>query len=550
MRVTVRMDTKVSLSDYGSSIWGGSDDEGTFASSSSLSTRSKISPKAKTKKLSTATNTSRSYVTPAYNDTPANGSRTRSLASTRHGPSPLSQSYKNESFSRWLADEATASSPAESNGLSTSFNDALSSLQGLSISSNPQSESNYYGSPADSESDEGAHTPGAMARLPVRRSTLRKSYTAAATDDGTTIHQGVQCRSCKVMPIIGYRYHCASCFSGADFCSNCERNGYSMQLETGHSASHMVIRLAVPLDTSQAVNALGATLAQTQQRLMEQVSSVSSRAVVRQPSKVQTFRTTVYSNKALLCSFCVTPILSGHRFLCANCPIVSETSLDGFNLCKTCEPHSLQCHDSTHFFIKVNPPAREVDNRSRIPLGERWQIQEMIKGGPLLPPLYAEVEQQDPLQPPTLGFRSRSANNLAIRVGDGMAVSDSNNALTRRFAKGGTEATRRAQEIEMLALRESQSRYIVPVDRLVHPCILCDNCFSVIHGAWYRCCHCTASFDLCDTCEPKISHDPSHSFAVFKQPVDLDLFKSCVDHQDAGEGLIGASRPMLSFSLL
>ena len=80
--------------------------------------------------------------------------------------------------------------------------------------------------------------------------------------------------------------------------------------------------------------------------------------------------------------------------------------------------------------------------------------------------------------------------------------------------------------------------------------ILCDNCFSVIQGIWYRCCHCTTSFDLCDMCESRIAHDPSHSFAVFKQPVDLDLFKSCVDHQDAGEGLIGASRPMLSFTLL
>lgn len=255
---------------------------------------------------------------------------------------------------------------------------------------------------------------------------------------------------------------------------------------------------------------------------------------------------------------------------------MSSTTLDGFNLCSSCQEHSLQCHDPSHFFIKVNPMLREQDNRSRIPLGERWEVQEITKGGPLLPTLYADVEQRNPLSSPN--DIATNARNTSVRMGDGMVVSNDGNGSRLIKMDGGTamgpmeirseganhsiqfgswsiktngaEARKRAQAIEMTALKESPSRYLVPLETLVHPSILCDNCFSVINGIWYRCCHCTTSFDLCDLCESRIAHDPSHSFAVFKQPVDLDLFKSCVDHQDAGEGLIGASRPMLAFPLL
>jgi hypothetical protein len=357
-------------------------------------------------------------------------------------------------------------------------------------------------------------------------------------------------------------------------CADCERTGYTVRAGIGHEMYHLVIRLAAPLDTSQAVDALGAILLQTQERLSERV-----RLPIRTSTSAlaKTTKATIYSNNAVNCSFCISPILAGPRFLCANCPLVSATTVDGFNLCPSCQEHSLQCHDPSHFFVKIKAIPRQRDNRNRVPLGERWEVQEVTKGGPLLPVLYSVVEQQNPLQPPN--GNTRTSRNTSIRLGDGMVIStgDVGGSLIRMNtgsgsgpleirAEGGNntiqfgswglkttnnaEATRRAQEIEMTALRESQSRYLVPLETLVHPSILCDNCFSVINGIWYRCCHCTASYDLCDMCESRISHDPSHSFAVFKQPVDLDLFKSCVDHQDAGEGLIGASRPMLAFSLL
>ena len=75
-----------------------------------------------------------------------------------------------------------------------------------------------------------------------------------------------------------------------------------------------------------------------------------------------------------------------------------------------------------------------------------------------------------------------------------------------------------------------------------------------------------ASHDLCVGCEGKVAHDPSHAFAVFKQPVslhacplhrcvrltdtlcqlDLDLFKSAIDLSADS----GAARPLLPFRIV
>lgn len=213
----------------------------------------------------------------------------------------------------------------------------------------------------------------------------------------------------------------------------------------GHTASHLILRLAAPLDTSQAIQALGAVLGQTQARLLEQMSVSSSRVSIRRHPSSHTSR-----NQIMQCSFCVAPILQGSRFLCANCPIVSETSTDGFILCPACEEHSLHCHDSSHFFIEVKPMSPETDNKTRIPLGERWEVQEVTKGGPLLPPLYAEIEPHT----------STRYTNGPI---SGNNTINETQQLTTGLRRGGTEARRRAQEIE------TQSIHLVPLASLVHP---------------------------------------------------------------------------------
>lgn len=309
--------------------------------------------------------------------------------------------------------------------------------------------------------------------------------------------------------------------------------------------SHVVLRLTEPLDTFKAIEILTASLFEAQKRLIHdnRPTCTQDAPILSNVSDVSVDSLTDDLKSAIKCSFCIAPIVQGPRYLCANCPLVSPSSMEGFLLCSDCQVHSLQCHDPSHFFIKINKFGRSIDMLGRTPLGERWIVQEATKGVALLPPLYAVVEQRDSLRSPLV----RSASDLSIRIGDGLLVTDdtAQNKSTRDVVE-----RIRAQEIETASPGVSQSRSLVPLDRLVHPSILCDNCFSVIHGVWYRCCHCTTSFDLCEACEGQIVHDPSHSFAVFKQPVDLDLFKSCVDHQDAGEGVLGASRPMLSFPLL
>ena len=479
MRVNVRVDTTVSLSDFGSSVWGGSDDEGTVASVSDQSAQSRRSGRGRTRGALTSLSSGSYETPPGSRDVGHASSPSTSRLGLRHGLSPLSRSWGEANCSKWV----TAGSKQGSG--ETAYSDALTDLGALSLSRSNRTD-DWSDSEAESEGSTNTRGPGVKGMVTRR--------TMVALEDGTSVHHGVRCSACQMTPIVGNRYHCASCVQGADFCADCERTGYAIRADVGHQPSHLVIRLAAPLDSSQAVEALGAVLSEAQKRLHKQVPMCSHRIPPHSPSAlVQTTNTTIYSNKAVKCSFCISPILQGPRFLCANCPLASPTSSDGFNLCATCHGYSLQCHDPLHFFIKVNPMPREMNSRSRIPLGERWEVREVTKGGPLLPMLYANVEQRDPLRPLPHGSRAdaSAARNLSVRLGDGMAVVDNGNGQVVNFGNGklevhsqdghsihfgswgqrtnGAEARRRAQEIEMTALRESQARHLVPLERLVHP---------------------------------------------------------------------------------
>jgi len=96
----------------------------------------------------------------------------------------------------------------------------------------------------------------------------------------------------------------------------------------------------------------------------------------------------------------------------------------------------------------------------------------------------------------------------------------------------------------------TRSPAYVPLSQLIHPSILCDSCYECIEGTWYRCCSCRESFDLCSKCEGKVEHDPRHVFALFKQPVDMALFKSLIDHNTEANGHALPARPMLPVLLV
>lgn len=206
MRVSIQVTTRVSLSDYDSSIWGGSDEEGTQISGSSQGTQSRASIKGRAKKAASVISSRSSTTSQSVISGPNNHSnvlfRTGS-SSPRIGPSPLTREYQNDNLSRWMGNTrySSGTNSSQTNG---NYQDALASLQDLSVEEERSSTE-------DSDESTGTRGPNTKRRW-SRRSPV-------ALEDGTSIHQGVQCKSCNMSPIIGFRYHCASCVQGADFVS-------------------------------------------------------------------------------------------------------------------------------------------------------------------------------------------------------------------------------------------------------------------------------------------------------------------------------------------
>lgn len=191
----------------------GSDDEGTIDSSSSRASQaSKRSGRTRSwgnRSMSNSDRSSGPYDTAPASTEFRNGSPSRSITSSRHGPSPLSKSWGNAICSRWV--DKNKVDPISTNGTNSSkYGDALTNLGSLSLTPSEKAD-DWYDSEA--ESDCSAHTRGPQSnKMVVKRSIV-------ALEDGTSVHHGVRCSSCEMSPIIGMRYHCASCVKGADFVS-------------------------------------------------------------------------------------------------------------------------------------------------------------------------------------------------------------------------------------------------------------------------------------------------------------------------------------------
>lgn len=325
--------------------------------------------------------------------------------------------------------------------------------------------------------------------------------------DETNIHHGIRCRSCGIYPIIGIRYHCASCTRPADFvrilepkltpmthllspqCVNCERTGQAERNSPSHSTSHMMIKITIPLQGTQAAQHLNMVLQGLKTRLVQEARS--STLSLSNPPETETAAAAARENTtdqtlpehALKCSFCSRTITQV-RYLCANCPIVTQSTRDGYNLCTTCEMASLQCHDPTHFFLKINIITRQgyrPDDSRRVALADRWEVRETSGSGPLLPQLYIH---SDDLHLPT----SLDSRNCVVRIGDGIRVeenADGRSILIGDQASGisidrhGIQFGSRRflsppqtndlqNSIELRGLRTSPSRQIVPMENLVH----------------------------------------------------------------------------------
>lgn len=194
---------------------------------------------------------------------------------------------------------------------------------------------------------------------------------------------------------------------------------------------------------------------------------------------------------AIRCSNC-NAVTGRTRFLCANCPIVTPSTKDGYSLCTNCEEMSLRCHDPRHFFIKMCQQS-DRDSAPRVPLGARWEILETVGEGPLLPPLYVESDVLDRFAPPLLATQgAMTTRNRVIRVGDGIEIMHNEDGprsvsvgalnVSSPAADGqlvpfqGANNVLRAlgfnststQDIELQQVRKSPARYIVPLDQVVH----------------------------------------------------------------------------------
>jgi hypothetical protein len=219
MRVTIRVDTSVSLSDFGSSVYGGSDDERIVSSSSSVGRRSARSGRSRVRgmnsRASSSSFSSVAYDTPPTSRNPPSLSPTRSHTSSFHGPSPLSRSWSEALCQKWVkkkkfdSNGVGGASTGESN-----YGDALTNLGDLSLTrSEDWSES-------EAESEESAHTRGPESRVILKR------RSDATLQEGSVVHKSTRCKSCLMSPIVGIRYHCASCNNGADFVSTMKAKNY------------------------------------------------------------------------------------------------------------------------------------------------------------------------------------------------------------------------------------------------------------------------------------------------------------------------------------
>jgi len=75
------------------------------------------------------------------------------------------------------------------------------------------------------------------------------------------------------------------------------------------------------------------------------------------------------------CGNCGTTNIRGNRFHCVNCV--------DFDLCESCERNSIEIHDKTHVFLKINSP---------LPLPQT--IPNVDRSQALLPVLYLEKKKK------------------------------------------------------------------------------------------------------------------------------------------------------------
>lgn len=249
----------------------------------------------------------------------------------------------------------------------------------------PSSSSSSESEPSDAETESGLGVGLSSSSLTGGNRTkkfARAQRMVAALDalalvpqqySPGALHEGVRCSACGIDPIRGARFHCIECPDGRDFvsagrrgcsmaadgpqCAPCEAASSSSAPVEGHQATHLVLKLTTPVSSPAAASSLGMSLLHAQQRLYAEAannarrrtpsdgsmsasgSSSSTAATTPNGSHSQpTGQTWPPPPQQTKCDYC-SGMLEGVRYVCANCPL--GESGEGYNLCRTCEVHSL-----------------------------------------------------------------------------------------------------------------------------------------------------------------------------------------------------------------
>ncbi|KAH9172964.1 hypothetical protein EDB89DRAFT_2069194 [Lactarius sanguifluus] len=163
------------------------------------------------------------------------------------------------------------------------------------------------------------------------RSRSEVSHCDGNVDEPSLKHPGVQCFNCQ-QDIVGARFRCVDCMNiNIDICSNCETAGLPGNLDAsdgGHSSSHIMLKIPVPLN-------------------MHEVQNVSQRAHGLSHGRDRADLRGVVAAEALQ----PRPLsASGTNALTA------PPNLQSFNLCSDCEIKSYRVHDPMHTFLKIHRP--------------------------------------------------------------------------------------------------------------------------------------------------------------------------------------------------
>ncbi|KIY71922.1 hypothetical protein CYLTODRAFT_418465 [Cylindrobasidium torrendii FP15055 ss-10] len=182
-------------------------------------------------------------------------------------------------------------------------------------------------------------------------------------DDEFLKHPGVKCAHC-LQDIVGARFHCAIC-DAVDICANCESAGLPGNLDSadgGHNSSHIMIKIPIPLETTELQIASKRAIHLWTGRDAANVVPPRPSSPSKSSSALSGYaKTVIGGNKSeeeqrdhrLYCNGCAQSI-AGVRYQCGNCP----SKPTAFNLCAHCEARSYMLHDPTHVFFKL---PRRVD---------------------------------------------------------------------------------------------------------------------------------------------------------------------------------------------